>query len=83
MLAAPPGAIAVALLNRGTTGGNITADLTHVAAAAAAPRAAAYDVLDIWQNESSLGIHTDELSAHVPGTSAAFYKLVPHAQGDE
>ena len=71
----------MALLNRGTGVGNITADLAQVMAAVAAPHAAAFDVLDIWQNESSLGIHTgtDELKVQVPGTSAAFYKLIPRA----
>jgi hypothetical protein len=70
------GAVAIVLLNRGKAPANITADFAAIEAATGLPLRV-YDVLDIWANETSLGVMASQVTAHVAGTSAAFYKLVP------
>ena len=70
------GAVAIVLLNRGKAPANITADFAAIEAATGLPLRVC-DVLDIWANETSLGVMASQVTAHVAGTSAAFYKLVP------
>ena len=57
------------------------ADLPTVAAAAGVLPShgvgSRYAVFDLWQGGKSLGVKATGVSAEVPGTAAAFYKLVP------
>jgi len=72
-LATPAGSWAVALLNRGTVSQNITANFD----AFEALEPSSFEVLDLWADATSLGVHTDFITASVPATAAAMYKLVP------
>lgn len=77
LLSSPAGSIAIALLNRGSAAVNITANFAHLQDTTGAPHTSRYEVLDIWSNLSSLGVHANRVTAAVPGESAAFYKLIP------
>jgi alpha-galactosidase len=71
-LASPAGSWAVALLNRGKDAQNITADFTALGSSE-------FEVLDLWDDAASLGVHKDSITTSVNGTAAAMYKLVPKA----
>lgn len=74
-LADPPGSWAVALLNRGSAMANI--ELSFANMPASAPHATAYEVFDLWDDGKSLGVKKGSVAATVPGTAAAFYKMMP------
>jgi hypothetical protein len=79
-LQSPAGAIAVVLLNRGAAAATITLDfsvlrgLKGLTLAASATR---YEVFDLWKGGVSMGVHTASVAAHVNGTAAVMYRLVP------
>ena len=76
-LAAPEGAFALVLLNRGKSVANISfsfADMPFDARHLQAPR---YSVSDLWKDGASLGVKSGGAFAVVKGTAVAFYKLVP------
>lgn len=71
-LSQPSGSLAVALLNRGPSPAKIEADFAQLGLKGT------YNVLDLWADAKSLGSHSGSVSATVPATAAAFYKLVPN-----
>ena len=74
-LASPAGAWALALLNRDAeASATISASFAEAVGAAAGAK---FDVLDLWADAHSIGVHTDSLSATLAPSSAAMYKLVP------
>jgi len=66
-LADPPGSLAIALLNRAKAPCNMSLAFNG-----------SYTVLDLWDDANSLGNMTS-ITRNVPGTAAAFFKLVPSA----
>ena len=77
-LSSPAGAWALTLLNRDEhQSGTVTASFAE---AVGAKQGAKYDVLDLWADAASIGVHTDSVSAKLAPSSAAMYKLVPAAE---
>eukprot|EP00041_Stephanoeca_diplocostata_P029771 m.886676 g.886676 ORF g.886676 m.886676 type:complete len:412 (-) comp23628_c0_seq4:1741-2976(-) len=62
---------AVVLLNRGTDPIEIIANFSSFGASGS------FDVLDLWNDGKSIGIHSSSLAASVGPTSAVMYRLIP------
>lgn len=74
-LAAPSESLALAFLNREKTNGELTVKFSDFKLPF--PAAQQYEVLDLWDDATSLGVKTGSIAASAQGTSALLYKLVP------
>merc|ERR1712050_204265 len=72
-LSAPPGAYAVALLNRLSTALTFTLHFSVLADHVAEE----YEILDLWADAASRGVHRKNVTSAISSTAAVFYKLLP------